>query len=506
MGSRYRSVRAPRGFLLFLIRHAGGSVHKNALLGAIWPDRVVEENNLTVHIAALRRALGDSSAGTRFIRTEPGRGYRFIAAVREEVPEVPAPMVADATPVRGKPSIAVLPFENMSGDPDQAFFADGMVEDIITELSRNRTLFVVARTSSFGYRGRSMDVRQIAADLGVRYILEGSVRRSAARVRVNAQLVDADSGAHIWAERYDREVNDIFAVQDEITRAVSMAIGPAVSGAEQVRAARVLPAALDAWEALHRGLWHLERVDPESNSVARGLFERASAIDPQFAQAHAWLVQTYLNEIYLFHTLDNAVAVSLAERHGLRAVELDPNDATAHAALAWMAAATGEVAAGLALADRALAINPNHVEAHRCRTSNLIWLGRLEEAREVANLCLRLSPHDARGWISLHHLLLAGYLLRDYPFAVEAGSRLLDARPAASLPYRWLAAALGQVGRIDEAKTVLQRAVAVVAPLSIEDYLSERGPWLTEAYYHQLLEGLGRAGWTLPSHPRANHS
>jgi adenylate cyclase len=491
LGSRAAEI------LLFLIRHAGDAVHKNALLGAIWPDRVVEENNLTVHMAALRRALGDNTTGTRFIRTEPGRGYRFVAAVQEDVA---APATAAGGPAgagRGKPSIAVLPFDNMSGDPDQAFFADGMVEDVITELSRNRALFVVARTSSFSYRGRSIDIRQVAADLGVRYVLEGSVRRSAGRVRVNAQLIDAESGAHVWAERYDREFNDIFAVQDEITRAVSMAIGPAVSDAEQVRATRVLPAALDAWEALHRGLWHLERVTSESNAIARELFEQSIAIDPQFAQPHAWLVHTYLNEIYLFHTLDNATAVARAEQHGLRAVALDPNDATAHAALAWAASAIGDAAVGLARADRALTINPNHLEAHRCRTSNLIWLGRLEEAREVANLCLRLGPHDARSWISLHHLLLAGYLLGDYPFAVEVGSRLLDARPAASLPYRWLAAAFGQVGRIDEARSVLRRAVPVVAPLTIREYLNERGPWLTDAYYAHLSEGLRQAGWIL---------
>jgi tetratricopeptide (TPR) repeat protein len=161
-----------------------------------------------------------------------------------------------------------------------------------------------------------------------------------------------------------------------------------------------------------------------------------------------------------------------------------------------VASAAGNLVSGLARAERALTINPNHVEAHRCRTSNLVWLGRLEEAREVAELCLRLSPHDARGWISLHHLQLAGYLMGDYPFAAEIGARLLDARPAASLTYRWLAAAFGQMGRIDEAQAVLQRAVAVVAPLSIEHYLNDRGPWMPEPFHAHLMEGLRLAGWT----------
>jgi adenylate cyclase len=501
MGLSRDGVAVPLGsraaeILLFLLRHAGTAVRKDAVLAAIWPDRVVEENNLTVHMSALRRALGASANGTQFIRTEPGRGYRFIAAVQEEQ-NVPAPEATarqTVVPGRGKPSIAVLPFDNLGGDPEQAFFADGMVEDIITELSRSRSLFVVARASSFSYRGRSLDVRQIAADLGVRYILEGSVRRSASRVRVNAQLVDAETGAHVWAERYDRELGDIFAVQDEITHAVSMAIGPMVSDAEQARATRVLPKDLDAWEALHRGLWYLEQVDTQSNETARRLFEQAIAIDPQFAPPHAGLVETYLHETYLFHSRSHESAVALAESHGLRAVALDPNDATAHAALAWVAAASGDAATGLARADRALTINPNHVDAYRCRTSSLIWLDRLEEAREMGNLCLRLSPRDTRSWISLHHLLLAGYLMRDYRFAVEVGSQVLDARPTASLPYRWLAAALAQMGRIDEARDVLRRAVAVVAPLAIEDYLRERGPWLTDAHYAHLLHGLELAG------------
>ena len=240
----------------------------------------------------------------------------------------------------------------------------------------------------------------------------------------------------------------------------------------------------------------LERVDPQSNATARELFEQAIAIDPHFAQPHAWLVQTYLNDLYLFHLLDNVTAVALAETHALRAVGLDPNDATAHAALAWTASAAGDAVAGLARAERALTINPGHVDAHRCRTASLIWLGRLDEAREEGNLCLRLSPHDPRSWMSQHHLLMATYLLRDYAGAVEAGLRVLDAHPEASLAYRWIAAALAQTGRIDEARTVLQRAIAIVAPLPIEDFLRERGAWFTDASYAHLQEGLRLAGWT----------
>jgi TolB-like protein len=208
----------------------------------------------------------------------------------------PGSLASPADLQRKKPSIAALPFDDMSADAAQAYFSDGMVEDIITELSRSRSLFVVARSSSFTYRGKNLDIRQVAAELGVRYVLEGSVRHNAARVRVNAQLIEAETGGHIWAERYDRDINDMFAVQDDITRSVVMAIEPAVLDAEQIHANRVLPENLGAWEAFHRGMWFLEQVDPVSNTKAREFFERAIALDPGFAPPHAWLVQTWLNE------------------------------------------------------------------------------------------------------------------------------------------------------------------------------------------------------------------
>src|SRR5579863_465879 len=245
--------------LACLLRNAGGTVGKDALMAAVWPGRVVEENNLTVHMAALRRALAGGQGGTGLIATDPGRGYRLLVPVLATVGDPPPSgggasfqkggHPRDAAARQDKPSVAALPFDNMGGDPDQTWFADGMVEDIITELSRSRSLFVVARNSSFSYRGTAHDIRQVGAELGVRYVLEGSVRRSGDRVRVNAQLIEAETGSHIWAERYDRDIGDMFAVQDEITRAVTVAIEPAVAGAEQVRAIRTLPENLGAWEA-----------------------------------------------------------------------------------------------------------------------------------------------------------------------------------------------------------------------------------------------------------------
>jgi adenylate cyclase len=207
------------------------------------------------------------------------RVYRVQAAK-------PVPQPVAALPLPDKPSIAVLPFQNMSGDPEQEYFADGMVEEIITALSRIRWLFVIARNSSFIYKGRTVDIKQVGRELGVRYVLEGSVRKGGNRVRITAQLIDAIAGTHVWADRYDRDLSDIFAVQDEITASVAGVIEPALAEAEQQRVLRKPPESLDAWEAYQRGLWHFNKYAPEENQIALGFFRQAIGLDPNFAPGH----------------------------------------------------------------------------------------------------------------------------------------------------------------------------------------------------------------------------
>ena len=499
LGSRAQDI------LVCLLRRPGETVGKQALMEAVWPDRVVEEHNLAVHLSALRRALGDGATadgtvGARLIHTDSGRGYRFVAPVQRTtdmvVPETEArlePPLRPSAPSREKPSIAALPFDNMSAGPDETFFADGMVEDILTELSRSRSMFVVARNSSFTFRGKSVDIRQVAAELGVRYVLEGSVRHNASRVRVTAQLIDAETGGHIWAERYDRDIHDMFAVQDDITRSVVMAIEPAVHHAEQVHANRVLPENLGAWEAFHRGMWFLEQVDPVSNGKAREFFERAIALDPGFAPPHAWLVQTLMNERHVFFSHGTANPAEAARREAQRAVALDRNDAAGYAALAWAAYMSGDPSGGVAHARQALVLNPNHVEAHRALAQNLVWLDRVEEARDVLLSCLRLCPRGSRNWLSLHQLTAIHYLNRDYESAAAAGLSVLDARPLA-VPHRWLIAALGQLGRVSEAREVMRSAAEFVG-MPFDDYARLKAAAVNQDYHEHLLEGLRLAGW-----------
>ena len=266
-------------------------------------------------------------------------------------------------PLPGKPSIAVLAFANMSGDLEQEYFSDGIADDIITELSRSRLLFVIARNSSFSYKGRAVDVRQVARELGVRYVLEGSVRRGGERVRVSAQLIDADAGIHVWAERYDRKLTDVFAVQDEITNAVTIAIEPAIADAEQRRALRKPPETLGAWEVYQHGLWHIVRFTSSGNERAREFFERAIALDPTFAPAYVKLAITWMSEPgYGIRSLPEAarIATSWAEK----ALEIDADDAEAQSFLAYVGILTGRGEEAWQRISIALASNPNSHSAN----------------------------------------------------------------------------------------------------------------------------------------------
>ena len=272
--------------------------------------------------------------------------------------------IAEPLPLPDKPSIAVLPFDNMSGDPEQEYFSDGITEDIITELSRFRSLFVIARNSSFHYKGQSLKVQDIGRDLGVQYIVEGSVRKAGNRVRITAQLVAAESGNHLWAERYDRDLDDIFAVQDEVTHAIVTAIEPTLGSAERDRAHRKPTGSLDAWESYQRGLWNLYRYAAQENTEAQSFFRRAIELDPNFAPAHAGLAHAIYLSFFLGFRTDRAPALGEARAAAQRAVTLDGDDAVAHAIAGRVHTMLGERDAAISACETALALNPNLAMAH----------------------------------------------------------------------------------------------------------------------------------------------
>ncbi|MDE2007265.1 MAG: tetratricopeptide repeat protein [Rhodospirillales bacterium] len=414
------------------------------------------------------------------------------AEVGTQATIAPDPPVATAAE---RPSIAVLPFANLSHDPDQEFFSDGIADDIITELSRSRVLFVIARNSSFTYRGRSVDVREVARELGVRYVLEGSARRDGTALRVNAQLIDAETGTHVWAERYDRAVTDMFAMQDEITRAVVLAIRPAVAEAELRRALRRPPESLGAWEAYQRALGLMSRLNLPDTQKAEALLRRAIALDSTFGPAYGALSHSEGRQIVIGAAPQIDAALRSSEAHSRRAVELDPHDADAHAALANVLTMRGEWDAGLAEARSAVGINPDSANAVRSLGTSLLFAGHPVEARVALTEALRLSPRDPFTYIALSQITLAHYQERDYDAAIGSARRAMAEQPENILSHRYLAAALGQLGRTEEARVALARAISL-APRTFDFYVRARPPWYRPELYDHLLDGLRKAGWS----------
>ncbi|MFO1026395.1 MAG: adenylate/guanylate cyclase domain-containing protein [Acetobacteraceae bacterium] len=393
-----------------------------------------------------------------------------------------------------KPSVAVLPFTNMSPDPEQEFFADGIAEDIITSLSRYPSLFVIARNSSFTYKGRAVDVKQIGRELGVRYVLEGSLRKSGNRIRVTGQLIEAVTGNHVWAERFDRDLADIFVVQDEITEAVTTAIAPAIADAERQRAMRRPPGSLDAWTAYQRGLWHLSRFTADDTEQAQDLFEKAIALDPNFSGGYTGLAAAQLQAANTFMTRQLASMLQLAEANARKAIAVDGADAEAHTCLGRVLLHQANYVGARTEVERALALSPNLASARGMLGSLLIFSGSPKEGLVALEKGIRLDPRDPRSGVSVNQIVLGLYFAREYEAAIEAARRVIHSYPDHPLVYRWLAAALGQVGRTGEAKEALAKAVAI-APSSFDLYVRQRAPWHRPEDYAHTVEGLRKAGW-----------
>ena len=478
--------------LRLFVTNAGRLLDRDSINQAIWSDVVVTDDAITQCIRDIRRALGDGDQS--ILKTVPRRGYLLTVEVATSQPQqsdIPVP-VAPQLPY--KPSIAVLAFTNMSSDPDQEFFSDGIASDLITELSHTRWLFVIARNSSFSYKGRAIDIRQIARELGVRYILEGSVRRSGDRVRVTAELIEAETISHIWADRYDRSVMEVFAVQDEITAAVTSAILPAVTDAEQRRAVRRPPESLDAWEAYQRGLWHLGRFTAGTdNERARESFRHSITLDPAFASPYSGLALTYIREVLSYGTPELSECFTLAETWARKAVEIDTNDSEARAILAHARVLAGDREEGRHRAVLALEMNANSAWANYVKGQSLVFDGYPCAAREPLTAALRLDP---RGPLTSHFMMLlmiSYYFERDYANAIEAGLRMVSRYPELPQPYRYLAASYGQLGRSGEARKALDKAMA--SNDSFQGYVCNRPIWYRPEDFEHMLEGLRKAGW-----------
>jgi TolB-like protein len=483
--------------LEFLIRARERVVSRDELLDTVWRGRTVSDATLSSRVNAARVAVGDTGEAQRLIRTLPRKGIRFVGEVREvsDSPSSP-PMPEPARPSEpDKPSIAVLPFTNMSGDPEQDFFADGMAEDIITALSRCSGLFVIARNSSFLYKAKPVDIREIGRELGVAYVLEGSVRRGGNRLRITGQLIDASSGRHLWADRFDGDPGDVFDLQDRITESVVAVIEPTVQLAEIERQKSSKPSRLDAYDLLLRAYGLEHAFTAESTTAALACLDRALAIDPAYAPALA--MAAYCHALRHFQGWVAADDTHEAEgvRLAWRAVELAPNDAQ----VLWMAAfaiwnmSRDRRAAAPELFARSLMINPNSVMALTLGGWIEIMRGNQGTGRGMIERARRLSPRDPRGWLAAGALAIAATVDENYPEAIAWAEKALTQNRRFAVALRVLIVAMVKLGQKERAGAIARELLDVEPELTIAGFF-KRIPFPVETMATTYTEALRAAG------------
>jgi TolB-like protein len=491
-----RGVRLTPKALALLSYMAGRPnqvIPKEELFAAVWPEVTVGDAALVTCIQELRRALGDDARRPRYIETLHRRGYRFIGKLAARLPAA-TDEKAPALALPDRPSIAVLPFDNMSEEPDQEYFADGISEDLITGLSRIHWLFVIARNSTFVYKNRAVDIKQVARELGVRYVLEGSVRRAGKRIRISAQLIDATTGGHHWAERYDRELGDIFAVQDEITRNVVAAIEPRLLAAEGIRALSRSSDDLGAWERVARAqthVWRLTRADYET--AIDGLTQAVEAY-PDYAPARSRLAFRLLVAAHM-GWVDREAGIRKGREHAIRAVALDDCDSWGQTALGYLAMMERRTEESIAAFRRAVELNPNSATAHGDLGRGLAFAGHDREAIAHAEDAIRLSPMDPDMALFLGGIAVAHYGAGRYAEAVRVSEELLRLRPGFQGAQRLHCASLAQTGRIDEARAYLEIVKREQPQLTI-DWIKASVPYQTPQLMARFLEGMRKAGLT----------
>ncbi len=485
----------PKAFevLRYLVENAGRVVTKDELMTVVWPGVTVTDESLTHCVSEVRRALGDKAQ--RMVKTARRRGYLFDACVTTDS-DADKPATPDAEPARSpvadRPSIAVLPFVNMTGDPEQEYFADGIVEDLITALSRFRRLLVISRNSSFVYKGRAVDVRDVGHELGVRYVLEGSVRRAGNRLRITGQLIDADSAAHLWADRYDGEMEDVFDLQDRITRNVAAVIEPRVLAAEIARATRKGTAKLDAYDHYLRARPLAQTRTRQGLDAAIDSLQSAVKADPAYAQAWAMLALGTAMRFFLGHLDRDAVAPDVV-RFARKAIACDRDDAEVLAIAAYMPAWSGDHGEAVELAHRAIELN--------CHSSSVctycgwasVFAGLFDEAIALFQESLVLDPLNARDAADFAGVAAGYFYLRKFDEAAGWAKRGAAKNPEHTSSLRYHAAALAHAGRLAEAREVVEILLARQPNSSLtrsRQGNSLRHDWMLALY----IEGLRLAG------------
>jgi TolB-like protein/Flp pilus assembly protein TadD len=480
-----------------LIRNRERVVSKDDLINAVWNGRSVSDAALTTRLNAARGAIGDSGEEQRFIKTLPRKGFRFVGQVREAREAAgpnpgDAPESAPAVPAR--PSIAVLPFANMSGDPEQEYFADGMVEEITTALSRFRSLFVIARNSSFTFKGKAVDIKEVGRRLGVRYVLQGAVRKASGKVRITGQLIEAATGAHIWADKFERDMTDIFALQDEVTLAVVSAIQPKLFQAEIALATRRRPEDLTAYDLFLRALQQAIRSTRESLAEALRLVHRALELAPGFAAAAALAGDCHMENVLRSYAIDPQFERKEAVRLMRLALSLDDGDPDTLASAASISALLiGDRETEIEMADRAVALNPNSFHTWNRRGWVYKIAGQPEEAIRSFERAMRMSPVDPQLYSTFTGMGFALIELRRFDEAVVAGKKALRQNSSYPGPYRCLASAFAHLGHDAEAREAAAGVLEFDPAFTIS-------AWIARSQVSKnaklMIEGFRKAGLT----------
>ena len=479
-----------RGVLLLeaLLKRPGEVLTKADLMDAAWPGTAVEESNLSVQIASLRKLLGSCPGGGEWIATIPRIGYRFVG-------ELEGGQTATASPARSefaKPSLAVLPFANIGNDPEQEVFADGLAEDIITSLSKLAGLLVIARNSCFAYKGRSVDIRQVAKELAVGYVLEGSVRKSGNRIRVTVQMNDAESGGHVWAESYDRELADIFAVQDDVTRQIVSALNIKLGPAEAALLADSGTINLEALVCFRHAMAMVRtNLNPEIWDRTNALFRRAIEIDPSYPEPYASLGMSRIAAYANGWTDDPEGALTEAETFVAQALAIDPKNASAHFVAGQVAAYKKDLVRWAAEIDTLLSFSPNSAAGHWALGQISIYSGKPLAAIAPLERARRLDPVGAHMY--MHSLGVAHLIAGNCETAAALFKERIRLMPGTDWSRAFLAAALGHLGKIDEARHIWAELRTVNPKYSFAEHLG-RLPFENRADVERIAEGLSKAG------------
>ena len=493
--------------LHYLVRNRGRVVSKDDMIADVWKGRIVSESTLSSRITAVRHAIGDRAEEQRLIRTIARKGIRFVGQVREvagldtgnggaQLAPVKPAFGTPAPPfaVPDSPSIAVLPFNNLSGDPEQEYFADGIVEDIITALSRLKWFFVIARNSSFTYKGKNVDVRQIAHELGVRYVLEGSVRKAGNKVRITGQLIDGGNAAHIWADTFNGVLDDIFELQDRITASVVSAIEPTLQHAEIDRLKYKPTEKFDAYDLMLHALQQWHQFTEESFNAALGCLEQALTIDPSYAPAMAMTAYCYAHRRQQGWAKDLEAEAAKGSRLASKAVELAKDDGN----VLWMAAAAVwqlelDRPRAKDLARRSLAANGNSVWGLIVTALIEMTSGNSAGALELLRRAERLSPCDPTGWLLAGGMSLAYYLEEKFEDSIFWSQKALAQNPRYVVAIRLLAANYARLGQPDKAAERIAQLLKADSTLTISKQRS-RMMFMDAAVWEKLAKGLRLAG------------